>query len=503
MGKCLPKSTTVGTFRPESGLTVPTVYIVGAGLSGMALAESLSRPERGVPIRIVLLEGRPNPGGRVSSYRETYTGQWADNGQHLFMDVYSSMLSFLDRLGTRNRVVFPSPFSIELLDGKDKSHIFRIDPKLGRIGGLLGVLSFSGLSLGSRLSMLKAGSRMSSGALKEETVDHLDARTFLLQSGATPESIERFWELLIVSATNLSSPDVSAALLLRILRETLFGPRGSSLIGWSSVSHRELVIDPALTLFERRGVEVRLKSAVAKISLSDNHVRSIVVGDQELTLSPNDHLVLAMPPWSLEKVLPIEMMDGELCQNIMRISFFSGIVSIHLWFSGPVDLPSIGGFMSGPIHWVFNKDRMLHPEIPEEKRPDGKNYLDVAYGGEEGRRSAGTFLSLTVSGVDGRDETSDEEWVQRALLAVERFSGLHPLPDLLHHRVIRERMSTPILGPGQSLYRPSNQTGVSNMWLCGDTTDTGLPATMESAVRSAHVLAEILVRGLLPGGGRK
>lgn len=482
-------------------MTAPTVYIVGAGLSGMALAESLSRPERGASVRIVLLEGRPYPGGRVSSYREAHTGQWVDNGQHLFMDVYSSMLSFLDRLGTRNRVIFPTPFAIELLDGKDKSHTFSIDPKLGRIGGLLGVLSFSGLSIGSRLSMLKAGSRMSSGGLKEATVDHLDARTFLIQCGATHESIERFWELLVVSATNLSSSDVSAALLLRILRETLFGSRGPSLIGWSSVSHRELVIDPALDLLGRRGVDVRLKSAVGQISLSGDHVKSIVVKGRELTLSPNDHLVLAMPPWSLEKILPIEMMGGELCQNIIRLSFSSGIVSIHLWFSRLLALPAIGGFMSGPIHWVFNKDRMAHPE--SSVRSAGKDDLEGSSEGGDGARSDGSFLSLTVSGVDVRDETPEEEWVRRALMAVERFAGHHPLPDLVHHRVIRERMSTPILGPGQSLYRPSNQTGVSNMWLCGDTTDTGLPATMESAVRSAHVLSEILFSGPLWGGGLK
>jgi len=484
-------------------LTVPTIYVVGAGLSGMALAESLSRPERGAPIRIVLLEGRPSPGGRVSSYRESHTGQWADNGQHLFMDVYSSMLSFLDRLGTKSRIVFPTPFAIELLDEKNCPHFFRLDPKLGRIGGLLGVLSFSGLSFGSRMSMLKAGSRMSSGALKEEAVDHLDAKTFLLKSGATQESIDRFWELLVVSATNLSSSDVSAALLLRILRETLFGPHGPSLIGWSSVSHRELLIDPALALFARRGVEVRCKSSVGQIKLSGKHVSSIVVGDSELPLSPNDHLVLAMPPWSLERILPIEMMGGELFQNIMRISFSSGIVSIHLWFSGQVVLPAIGGFMSGPIHWVFNKDRMAPLSGSMDGLRQGENYFDVSYERKKSAWSGASSLSLTVSGVDVKDETSEEEWLSQALLAVERFSGQRRLPKLAHYRVIREKMSTPILGPGQSLYRPSNQTGVSNMWLCGDSTDTGLPATMESAVRSAHVLGEILFQAIRSGDDLK
>ncbi|MDA8150119.1 MAG: FAD-dependent oxidoreductase [Nitrospiraceae bacterium] len=497
----IEESLAAGSFGTGRRVTVPTIYIVGAGLSGMALAESLSRPERGAPVRIVLLEGRPSPGGRVSSYRESHTGQWTDNGQHLFMDVYSSMLSFLDRLGTRSRIVFPTPFSIDLLDGNNRPHPFSLDPKLGKIGGLLGVLSFSGLSLASRLSMLRVGARMSSGMLKEEMIDHLDAKTFLLNSGATHESIDRFWELLVVSATNLSASDVSAALLLRILRETLFGP-GPSLIGWSSVSHRELVIDPALALFERRGVEVRCKSAVGRINLSGNRVSSIVVGESELPLSPTDHLVLAVPPWSLERILPIEMMDGELCQNIMRISFSSGIVSIHLWFSGPVVLPAIGGFMSGPIHWVFNKEMMGHPASSGEKLPEGENYLSLSYEGKKAGWRGSSFLSLTVSGVEAKDETSEEEWLDRALLAVGRFSR-GPLPGLVHHRVIREKMSTPILGPGQSLYRPSNQTGVPNMWLCGDTTDTGLPATMESAVRSAHVLGETLFPLLHPGCGRQ
>ncbi len=474
-------------------MRVPSVYIVGAGLSGLALAEFLSRPERVGPCRIVLLEGRPAPGGRVSSYRESFTGDWEDNGQHLFMDVYRSMLSFLERIGTRNRVHFPSPFSIDLLDDQNRVCPFRLDPKRGALGGLTGILGFSGLSLGSRLSMLKVGHRLSSPKLTEASVDHLDARTLLEMSGATKESIDRFWELLVISATNLSASDVSAALLVRILRETLLGGHGPSLIGWSTVSHRELIVDPALSVLSRRGVSVRCKSPVSRISLSENQVTSIRAGDETIDLSSGDHLVLAVPPWSLEKILPIEIMEGPLAQNIMRIGFSSGIVSIHLWFKEEIRVPPIGGLMSGPVHWIFNKDAMKQENGKGTLTEEGEGGTLFMFSEEESTGVSGAHLSLTVSGISSKDETSEEEWLSRALVAVGRFAGGRLLPDLLHHRVIREKMSTPILGPGQALIRPSNRTEIPNLWLCGDATDTGLPATMEGAVRSAYALAGMLV----------
>ncbi|MHB1286299.1 MAG: hydroxysqualene dehydroxylase HpnE [Leptospirales bacterium] len=464
--------------------TRPVLYVVGGGLSGIAAAEALSGGT-GRPRKVVLLEARPHLGGRTGSYREPFDGHTHDTGQHLFMDGYVATRRLLTALGTERHLTFLDPFSLYLMDRSNRLSLFEYPLHHGQMGLLSGILGFPGLSFWSRLSLLRIR-----GALPSRTtaVDHLDARTFLEQSGQTPEAIEKFWELLTVSATNLPTHRVSAALLVSILKESLFSEKGPRTLGYNTVPLSELVGEPAQALLTGRGVEIRCQSAVSRLTIDHGRVAGFVAGKEPISMGPDDHLVLAVPPWAFEELFPVEYMNEPLVQNVVRLSEASPILSVHLWFENPVSVPLISGFSGSPLHWVFNKDLMMGrsgPGIPPER-----SLSDFGYSSQTGYFHPATMVSCVVSGADALLLQRDEELVDTALETVKRLCPSADRKGLVHARVIRDRFATPVFAPGQGMCRPEARSFLPNLWIAGDMVDTGLPATMEGAVRSGFRAAE-------------
>ena len=470
--------------------TRPVLYIVGGGLAGISAAEVLSRGE-GRPRRVVLLEARPRLGGRTSSYRENHDGQMHDTGQHLFMDAYTSTRSLLRTLGTEACLAFLDPLSLYMMDRNEKLSFLELPLHNGRLGLLSGILMFPGLSVLSRLSMLKIGRALPK---RESSVDHMDARTFLRNNGQTAEAIEKFWELLIVSATNLPSDQVSASLLVSVLKESLFSAGGPETLGYNTVPLAELIGNPALEVLTGRGVEVRCQTSVSQFCIRQGRLTGMRVGKDAVTLGPEDHVVVAVPPWSFEALFPSTEMNDPLIQNIVRLSRPSPILSVHLWFKDPVPVPMITGFSESEMHWVFNRDFMMGRAFPAV-HPD-RQLADFSYSGPLGDFYPGKMLSVVVSGASGCLDANDEELIGRALKTVLRLSPGTPAGNLSFARVIRERFATPIFPPGQGMWRPPAHSFLDNLWIAGDMQDTGLPATMEGAVRSGVQAAVEIERRL-------
>ncbi|MHB8422091.1 MAG: hydroxysqualene dehydroxylase HpnE [Leptospirales bacterium] len=473
----------------------PALYIVGGGLSGIAAAESLSHGT-GRPRKVVLLEARPHLGGRTGSYRESFDGQTHDTGQHLFMDGYVATRRLLRSLGTEDRLTFLDPFSLYLMDRKNRLSLFELPLHSGKLGLFTGIMGFSGLSLRSRLSLLRIR-----GALPERDtqVDHLDARSFLEQSGQTPEAIDKFWELLTVSATNLPTHRVSAALLVSILKESLFSGDGPRTLGYNTVPLSELIGTPAQKLLSERGVEMRFQSGVSRLKIEKDHIAGFMAGKETVSLGPEDHVLLAVPPWSFEALFPVEWMNQPLVQNVVRLSEASPILSVHLWFDRPVAVPLISGFSESALHWIFNKDLMMGragPGIPPDPGLFDFNYSSFNYASPSHLFHPATMLSCVVSGAADLLVHGDDEIVGIALDTVSRLNGAGSRKNLIHARVIRDRFATPVLAPGQGLCRPEARSFLANLWIAGDMADTGLPATMEGAVRAGFQAAQEIERQL-------
>jgi squalene-associated FAD-dependent desaturase len=466
----------------------PSIYVVGGGLSGIAAAEALSH-DRGRPRSVVILEARPQLGGRTSSYRESYDGRMTDTGQHLFMDGYHATRHLLKILGTEHHLTFVDPFSLYLLIPPDRLSLLEIPLDNGQAGLLSGIMGFGGISLLSRLSLLRI-----KGALpkRNDSVDHMDARTFLRQAGQTKEAIDRFWELLTISATNLPTDKVSASLLVSILKESLFSGAGPRTLGYNTVPLSELIVDPAQRILEKRGVDIRFKTSVNQFNVQQDRVSELVSSRENFKVGPEDHVIVAVPPWAFERLFPMERMNEPLVQNVARLSDPSPILSIHLWLRREVWIPIMTGFPENDIHWVFNKDAMT-PSGQVGRTPD-PSLFDFQYTGSVRQFYPTKSVSCVVSGAEKLVDRGDRDLVVSAMVTLKKIvSDLNAL-DLVHSRVIRERFATPVFAPGQGMYRPAASSFLSNLWIAGDLADTGLPATMEGAVRAGYQAAEEIER---------
>lgn len=456
----------------------PVLYVVGGGLSGIACAEFLSRGG-GRPRKVVLLEARPRLGGRTSSYHESHDGLTHDTGQHLFMDGYVSTRALLRTLGTEEQLSFLDPLSLYLMDRKGKLSFLELPLHNGHMGLLSGILKFQGLSLLSRLSMLRIGRALPG---RESAVDHLDARTFLRNNGQTAEAIDKFWELLIVSATNLPSDRVSAALLVTVLKESLFSASGPKTLGYNTVPLASLIAEPSVRLLSKRGVDIRCQTPVSRLKIERNRISGMLAGKEAVEMGPEDHVIMAVPPWAFEDLFPMERINDPLIQNVERLSRPSPIVSIHLWFRDPVAVPMITGFSESRMHWVFNRDLMMGRALPAV--PRDRTLVDFSYSGPNSEFYPARMLSCVSSGAEELLEEGDEALVDMAVSTVQRLAPGRSKKKVSFARVIRERYATPVFPPGQGVWRPQPQSFLSNLWVAGDMGDTGLPATMEAAVRS-------------------
>jgi squalene-associated FAD-dependent desaturase len=436
---------------------------------------------------LLLLEGRPHLGGRIGSYIDKTTGKEIDTGQHLFLSCYSATLELLDRLGTRSGLVFYDRLVFPLWDRDRGLHALDIPGSGSSLAAAGGLLQYGGLPFSKRLAFLKLTRAIPK---TDSDVDHLSAHEFLLRAGQPEQVIDRFWELVILSATNLPSKSVSAAILVRILKESLLKGGSHSRPGYNAIPLAELFVRPAMDLLSRREVEIRLKTRVDGLSERSGRIAEIMTQDGPIPLGPEDHLLSAVPPWSFEKLVPPSWQGTPLLEQMSRLSYPSPILSIHLKLTSPVQLPIITGFHDSKIHWLFNKDAMEHRSLPD-KRP---SWFDWSEDPEDGRFPT-LQVGATVSGADELLTLTDPEL---GAICLDHIRLIDPKnkAELALVRAVRDRFATPVLGVGQSTLRPDARTPYPNFWMAGDTTDTGLPATMEGAVRSGMRAGSLILETL-------
>jgi len=460
----------------------PKIVVIGGGLAGIAACEKLSREENR-PFDLLLLEGRPHLGGRTGSFVEKSAGKEIDTGQHLFLSCYTRTLELLEQLGTRPGLVLFDHLYLSLWDRERGLHPLDIPGSDNPLALASGLLQYGGLPFSSRLAFLRLSRSIPENSAD---VDHLTAREFLKRAGQPDAVIDRFWELVILSATNLSSRVVSAAILVRILKESLLKGGSHSRPGYNAIPLAELFVRPAMKLFSSRGVEVRLQTRVTGLRETSGKLSGIETSRESLTLGEKDHVISALPPWSFEKIAPAAWHGTALLEQMSRLAYASPILSVHLHFDTPVFLPLITGFHESKIHWLFNKDAMEEGVVPESSR----SWFDWSESRTPDLYST-HLVSATVSGADELMALTDEALGDLCLEHVRMVDKRNTArPKKV--QAVRDRFATPIFGVGQSTLRPDARTPFENFWMAGDSTDTGLPATMEGAVRSGYRAAELV-----------
>lgn len=435
-----------------------TVVVVGAGLAGLTAALRLADAGR----RVVLLERSGAAGGRIRAFRGPHDTP-LDWGQHLLLGAYRATRSLAARLGTAHRLSFvDGPIPLACDDGSRGSYgAGTLPAPLHLLPALAGL---SVLPLAERLALGAAAIGAKLDALRRPGgLDRRTAAEWLRAHGQSERAVRCFWAPLVLATCNATPDEASAALLVAVLDRGFFATREDARPILPEGTLDEVLVAPALAELRRLGVELRLREPAAALRLdpATGAVASVVTAGGA-TLEA-EAVVLAVPPWSLgELARPHGALRG-LADDAAWLGA-SGILCLELWFDRAWLAAPFAGMIGGEGQWIFAHGPGAVPGARQR-------------------------ISVVRSGVGEGPAEPRAALVERAVEELGRFfpesRGSRPVA----RAVVFEPRATFLGRPGQAAHRPGPATAVRNLFLAGDWTATGLPATIEGAVRSGDAAA--------------
>ncbi len=441
--------------------------VIGGGLAGLSAACALV--DQGV--QVTLLEKRPFLGGRAYSFTDAETGQEVDNGQHVYLGCCTAYTGFLQQLGVFKRTTLQRRLRIPVVDRKGKVGLFSAAPFLPAPLHLLpSFLTFPHLGLRDKiraaLTMLSIR-RMD----REKHRDALEAQTFkdwLKHHGQSERSCDVLWNLITLPILNDSVSDVSAYMGIMAFQDGLLHGRNSANIGYSRVGLTELISDAAKDYITQHGGQVLLGNTAIKLIITHGNVTGVDTGSEVLQA---DTVVSAVPWDVLPELLPQELAEDPFFNPANKLEW-SPIVGIHVWYDRPVMEEEFLATLDSPLQWVFNKSSI------------------------QGLPGPGQYLCVSMSGAWEHAPMTKEALRAIVLPELERVFPEAAAATVERFIVVKQLAATFRCTPGAQANRLPQQTPVGNLVLAGDWTQTGWPATMESAVRSGLLAAEEAVRSL-------
>jgi squalene-associated FAD-dependent desaturase len=409
-----------------------TIHVVGAGLAGLAAALSLVEAGR----RVIVHEAGPAPGGRCRSYFDRGLGLRIDNGNHLLLSGNRAAMAYLDQIGTRHMMGGPGFAHFPFMDLTEGLR-WNVAPGNGRVPWW--VMSRSRRVPGTRLRDYSAFLSLRRAARGDATV------ASVFQAGVL---YRRLIEPLAVSALNTRPEHGLARLLFRVVAESLLLGGHACVPSFPRTGLSESLIDPAVAWLRARGAVVQFGRRVGWLRQEGQRAVALGAARDELPIGRDDAVVLAVPPWVAQALLP----------QLIVPDAFEAILNLHFLTIAEPGLAGFCGLVGGTAEWVFVKQGVV---------------------------------SVTVSAANHLVDLPAEVLAERVWPDVHRALDLPPaMPPV---RVVKERRATFAATAEQDRRRPGPRTGLVNVALAGDWTATGLPATIEGAIRSGRNAARVLL----------
>jgi len=435
-----------------------TVTIIGGGIAGLSAAVFLNEKD----FKVTLLEASPKSGGRAYSFFDKEKKQFFDNGQHILAGWYKNTFEYLKIIGSYDKLDFQNSLEINFINTEKKVYKFKCPDTAPPMNLLMGLLKFDGFNLRDKFALKNINNLFKSNnnyAEKYKNVNEL-----LKGIKQTDKLIKYFWEPFNLAVFNTKPENINIEIFLNVLRLGFKEKVNSNLV-IPKVNLNELLIDGALKYFEKNKVSVLLNKTVSKIMTNENEniIDKILCDDGDEIIS--DYYISAVPFFAFKKLFDenIYNKNNFKADNLKS----SGIVSVHLFFENKIPMSVITdnsfgmtGLIGTTVQWIF-------------KRND-------------------YHLSLVVSGADelGIKEMSNEDIYNLCLKDLNStIRGFEKL-NISDYKVLKEKRATFMPDKESIAFRPKQKTKYKNLFIAGDWTDTGLPATIESAVSSSKICVE-------------
>jgi len=446
------------------------VIVIGGGLAGMAAGVALA--ESGWRVR--LFEQRPFLGGRATSY-VLPDGEHVDNCQHVTLGCCTNLEDFYRRVGATHKIKF-------------FDRLVFVDPQ-GRRGemqaGLLpapfhmtgAFAKFAPLTLKDKLSIAWAMLNILQTNGRTWDVDQfggISMLEWLRRRHQTKGAIERFWRVVLVSALDEELEKTDARYGIDVFWKAFLSNRTGYRMGIPTVPLAELY-DGCKSAIEQKGGEVNLRATARQLQIENDVVTAALFDASREERA--DAFILAVPHTAVAALLPDETMrKGSVFRNLAMLKT-APITGVHLWLDREVMTEPFITLLDTTTQWIFNKTAL---------------YGALNGAGEDSGK--GQYLQLVVSASYSLLQKPRQEIIDLCLKEVRQALPAARDANLIKATVIKEAAATFSPEPGVDRWRPKQETTVQNLFLAGDWTDTGWPATMEGAVRSGYLAAEAVLR---------
>ncbi|MDZ5650448.1 hydroxysqualene dehydroxylase HpnE [Nitrospirillum sp. BR 11828] len=412
----------------------PTVHVIGAGLAGLASAVRLTQAGR----RVRLYEAAAQAGGRCRSYDEPNLGIRIDNGSHLLVSGNHAAMAYLRATHAPGQEPALEKVEYRFWDGATGRR-WQVRPNDGK-------LPWWALVPSRRVPGTKAVDYLA--GLKLMRADPLAPIGEVLACSGT--AWETFFRPVLLAALNTEPEQSAAGLAGAIIRETLAqgGAAYQPLLASGGLS--PVFVDPALDWLARNGADIVWRRRLRALTRVDQVVTALDFGTETIELKPEDRVVLAVPAWVAADLLP----------GLTTPTEHRSILNVHFRLDRPAGMPRMTGMINTVGEWAFAYD---------------------------------DHVSVTVSGADRLMESDREETARTIWGEIAALAGLAPATPLPPWQVVKEKRATFAALPEQAKRRPNATAAGKNLALAGDWTATGLPSTIEGAIRSGFTAADAIL----------
>lgn len=419
--------------------------IIGGGLAGLTAASILSSKN----LSVTLIESSPKLGGRTYSFKDTETGTEIDNGQHIMMGCYKETLSFLKLIGAENNFNYQTNLLFKFIDRNKNQFQLNAAEAFYPFNLFLAIINYDVLNFSDKIFFIIFLLKLP--LLSKNTLRKITVNEWLENENQSSSIIKNFWEILCVGALNTNLEKASALVFYNVLIQIFFKGNFASTIILPKYGLSDSIIYPASLFIEKNGGTIIPSESIKEIIIKNQKVVS--VKSDKNTYNNFEYVISAIPLYALDKIIPRKNLDIDLELE------YSTILNIHLWLKENNLREKFYGLLDSSLHWIFVKEKHINIVISDA------NYLI-----DKTKEEIIKFVT--------------DELVQYTTIKEE---------DIQQYKIIKEKRATFVPSVSNLYKRPNSKTIIKNLFLAGDWTNTGLPSTIESAVKSGRLAADLVL----------
>ncbi|MFH0735281.1 MAG: hydroxysqualene dehydroxylase HpnE [bacterium] len=421
--------------------------IVGGGLSGLSAAVYLAKEG----VKSTIIEASPKLGGKAYSFYSKKINLNIDNGQHLMLGCYNNTLDFIDTISANDKIEIIKKVDIPFISSTGRTFLLKSSSNIYPLNLMSAFYNFELLSIKDKVNFgflffdIMIGKNLSGLSINE----------WLIKTKQTQNSILVLWEPLVVSIFNCNLESASAEMFKDVLKEMFFSKNGFNFI-IPKVPLSDLFSVNAEKYLKNKGNKIILSERVENIVLNEKKLEKIVTNKSIYTNF--DKVIFAVPTYSLQPIIK-QYKDVSELDNFE----YSPIISTFIKIKENILEKKYYALTNSPIHWVFNKNN---------------------------------YISLVTSNAKDLIDLKDDVIFNIFKNELKKYFPFIEDNDFLDYQIIKEKRATFILNEKLETIRAKFTLENNNVYFAGDWTNTGLPSTIESAIKSGKTTAKTIINSL-------